>query len=156
MSENLIMMDTLRHLNYSDYPKHSRSLLQTYYTVHIQTLRRPLKKQMNRPKAGSGEMSSLLQVVSVTCYTCIILQALRPICALQTQPASQAPTHPSGLVAPYPRSCVNQSERFRAMPSVIMSTMNLSFAQPAQTAGKTRQPQAWDTLVNNSRTQTSS
>jgi len=29
----------------------------------------------------------------------------------------------------------SQSETFRAMPNVIMSTMNLSFAQPAQTAG---------------------
>ncbi len=50
---------------------------------------------------------------------------------------TQAPNHPSGLVAPYPRSCVNQSERFRAMPSVIMSTMNLSFAQPAGLVAQT-------------------
>ncbi len=53
-------MDTLRRLNYSDYyPKHSRSLLQTYYTVHMQDIETSVKEQMNRPKAGSGEMSSV-------------------------------------------------------------------------------------------------
>ena len=38
----------------------------------------------------------------------------------------------------------SQSEWFRVMPNVIMSTMNFSFAQPAQ-ADKKCQPQAWDT-----------
>jgi len=74
---------------------------------------------------------------------------------------SQAPNQPSGQVTPNPRSGVaykmcSQSECFRVMPNVIMSTMNFSFAQPAQKAGTKRQPQAWDTLVNSGRMQTSS
>ena len=42
------------------------------------------------------------------------------------------------------------------MPSVIMSLMNLRFAKPAQSAGTNCQPQAWDTLVNSRKMQTSS
>ena len=43
---------------------------------------------------------------------------------------------------------ISQSESLRAMPNMIMSTMNFSFVKPAPTAGKKCQPQAWDTLVN--------
>ena len=68
----------------------------------------------------------------------------------------QAPNHPSGQVMPNPSVAVcSQSERFRVMPNVLMLT-NFSFVQPAQMAGTKCQPQAWDTLVNTRRTQTSS
>ena len=50
---------------------------------------------------------------------------------------------------------ISQSESLRAMPNMIMSTMNFSFVKPAPTAGKKCQPQAWDTLVNSRRMQTS-
>jgi len=75
----------------------------------------------------------------------------------------QAPNQPTGQVTPNPSSVVHkflvdvcsQSQLFRAMPSMLMSTMNFSFAQPAQ-AGKKCQPQAWDTLVNTRRPRISS
>ena len=58
----------------------------------------------------------------------------------QRQGETQAPNQPTGQVTPNPSSVVHkflvdvcsQSQPFRAMPSMLMSTMNFSFAQPAQ------------------------